>query len=387
MAQLEVPPGGGQGAEKGLVLDAPENGRRPVVHLAGDDAVPRGLAVASAVTLRVIIVLGGVVVLALFAKRMMVVVLPVIIALLLATLLAPAMHWLRARKLRPALAAALPVFVALLVFLGLWGLVIPPFVSQVPDVVENVQQGAGRVANLLSPLGIDERDVQGVIERTQEQASSGQAAGQVLSGAVLVAQWAAAVILILVLTFFFLKDGTQLRDWFLCLFARQRRRVLGDVLDRAWDALAAYVQGVFLVATIDAVLIGIVLVAVGVPIALPLIVLTFIAAFFPILGSVLAGVAAVLVALVSNGTVDALIVLAAIIAVQQLEGNVFYPVVVGRQLRLHPVAILLALTAGGVLAGVAGAFLAIPVAAVFSAVLDYTRTHRAEERSAAIANS
>ena len=136
-------------------------------------------------------------------------------------------------------------------------------------------------------------------------------------------------------------------------------------------------QGVFLVATIDAVLIGIALLAVGVPIALPLIVLTFIAAFFPIVGAVTAGVAAVLVALVSGGAVDAVIILVVIVAVQQLEGNVFYPVVVGKRLRLHPVAILLALTAGGVLAGVAGAFLAIPVAAVVSAVLDYMRQHRA----------
>ncbi len=98
----------------------------------------------------------------------------------------------------------------------------------------------------------------------------------------------------------------------------------------------------------------------------------------------MAGAAAVLVALVSNGTVDALTVLTAIIVVQQLEGNVFYPIVVGKRLRLHPVAILLALTAGGVLAGVAGAFLAIPVAAVISAVLDYMRTHRAEERSQSV---
>ncbi len=113
--------------------------------------------------------------------------------------------------------------------------------------------------------------------------------------------------------------------------------------------------------------------------------LTFLAAFFPIIGSVLAGAAAVLVALVSGGVVDAAIVLAAIIGVQQLEGNVFYPMVVGKRLQLHPVAILLALTAGGVLAGVAGAFLAIPVAAVTSAVLDYMRTRRREQGSSLIA--
>ena len=376
MAQLEVPPA----AEP----DGDERPRTPRTSWAGDDAVPRGLAVTSAVTLRVIVVVGGIVLLGLFAKLMLVVVLPLIIAMLLATLLAPLSRWLRSRRLRPAFAAFLSVLLALLVFLGLWALVIPPFVNQVPTVIDNVEQGAGQVADALAPLGITSDDVQRSIQQAREQLRSSRVAGQVLTGALLVVQWAAAVLLIIVLTFFFLKDGEQLRDWTVCLFARHRRDMLREVLDRAWGALATYVQGVFLVATMDATLIGIVLVAVGVPIAFPLIVLTFLAAFFPIVGSILAGGAAVLVALVSGGAVDAAIVLAGIIVVQQLEGNVFYPVVVGRRLRLHPVAILLALTSGGVLAGVAGAFLAIPVAAVSSAVLDYTRTHRAEARSEAV---
>src|SRR4051794_10818539 len=149
MAQLEVPP---------AVAERRSNGRReaaaPQPRWAGDDAVPRGLAVASAVTLRVIIVLGGVVLTALFAKRMMVVVIPVIIALLLATLLTPLAHWLRERRAPPALGAALSVLLAFVVFLGLGGLVIPPFVSQVPDVVENVQRGAGQVGDAAAPLGL-----------------------------------------------------------------------------------------------------------------------------------------------------------------------------------------------------------------------------------------
>ena len=377
MAQLEVPP---------TLAEPRADGRReraapPVVHFAGDDAVPRGLAVASAVTLRAVIVIGGIVLLALFAKRMMVVVIPVIVALLLATLLAPLAGWLRTHRVRPALASALAVGLALLVFLGLWAVVIPPFVSQVPDLVENVQQGAGKLGDAAAPLGLSDREVQNAIQKGRDELQGSKAAGKVLTGAMLLVQWAAAVILIVVLTFFFIKDGTQLRDWTVSLFAEQRRPVLRDISDRAWSALATYVQGVFLVATIDAVLIGIVLLIVGVPIAFPLIVLTFIAAFFPIIGSVLAGAAATLVALVSGGFVDAAIVLGAIIAIQQLEGNVFYPMVVGKRLQLHPVAILLALTAGGVLAGVAGAFLAIPVAAVVSAVLDYVRTRRREQGS------
>lgn len=356
----------------------------PPPRFAGDDAVPRGLAVTSAVTLRVIVVGGGIVLLGLFAKKMMPVLLPVIIAMLLATLLAPMAAWLRARRLRPTAAAIIPVLLAFVVFLGLWGLVIPPFISQVPDVVDGVQKGAGQVVSAAHPLGLSNDDVQHAIQKGRDQLKGGQAAGTLLSGAVLLVQWAAAALLIAVLTIFFLKDGEMLRGWTISLFAEHRQPMLREVAERAWGALAAYVQGVFLVATIDAVLIGAMLLILGVPIALPLIVLTFLAAFFPIVGAVMAGAAATLVALVSNGTVDALIVLGWIVVVQQLEGNVFYPVVVGKRLKLHPVAILLALTAGGVLAGVAGAFLAIPVAAVTSAILDYVRKERREDRSAAI---
>jgi predicted PurR-regulated permease PerM len=368
----------------------PSNGRAdppPQARWAGDDAVPRGLAVTSAITLRVLIVVGGVVLLGLFAKLMMVVVVPLIIAMLLATLLAPMANWLRQRRVPAGLAAFLPVVLAFIGFVGLWGLVIPPFVSQVPDLVDNVRQGAGEVADFAKPLGVSAADIDGAIEKARDQLSSGRAAGQILSGALLVTQWAAAVVLIAVLTFFFLKDGRHIRDWLVSLFAEERRPVLSEVLARAWDALATYIQGVFLVATIDAVLIGAALLAVGVPIAFPLIVLTFLAAFFPVVGAIVAGVACVLVALVANGPGAALIILVAIVAVQQLEGNVFYPVVVGKRLRLHPVAILLALTAGGVLAGVAGAFLAIPVASVIAAVLDYMRTRRADERTAAVVAS
>jgi predicted PurR-regulated permease PerM len=377
MAQLEVPPAP---ADRDDARPSPP----PPPRFAGDDAVPRGLAVTSAVTLRVIVVVGGIVLLSLFAKKMMAVVLPVIIAVLLATLLAPVAAWLRAHRLRPTAAAILPVLLAFVVFLGLWGLVIPPFVSQVPDLVDSVQKGAGQVVAAVHPLGLSNDDVQNAIQKARDELKGGEAAGAVLSGAMLLVQWAAATLLVAVLTIFFLKDGAMLRGWTIGLFAEERRPVLSEVTDRAWSALAAYVQGVFLVATIDAVLIGAMLLILGVPIALPLIVLTVLAAFFPIVGSVMAGAAATLVALVANGTVEALVVLGWIIVVQQLEGNVFYPVVVGKRLKLHPVAILLALTAGGVLAGVAGAFLAIPVAAVTSAVLDYMRSERAQDRSAAL---
>jgi len=315
---------------------------------------------------------------------MMLVVLPVIISVLLATLLVPIAHWLQGHRWRPAPAAFAGVLLAVLVFFGLWALIIPGVLSQSDELVANVQKGAGDVASALEPLGVGRADLDKAVDQGLQSVQGGAVANEVLTGAVLLTQWAAAIVLIVVLTFFFIKDGARLWEWVVELFHEDRQEALREVGNRSWAALSAYVQGVFLVATIDAVLIGAALLIVGVPVALPLIVLTFVAAFFPIVGAFTAGAAAVLVALVANGLPAAMVIFAVIVLVQQLEGNVFYPVVVGRKLQLHPVGILLALTAGGVLAGVAGAFLAVPLAAVAAAVLGYTRERREARQSAAV---
>jgi len=363
--------------------ERPADGRAPRTW-KGDDAVPRGLAVASAVVLRAAIVVGGVILVALGAAKLMLVVLPVIIAVLLTTLLAPPTRWLERHGWRPAAAAFATTLLAVLVFFGLWALIIPGVLSQSDELVASVQEGAGEAVGVLEPLGVGRADVERAVDEALAGVQGTAVADEVLTGAVLVTKWAAAVVLIVVLCFFFLKDGSRLWEWVLELFHEDRRPVLREVGARSWTALSSYVQGVFLVATIDATLIGAALLIVGVPVATPLIVLTFVAAFFPILGAFAAGSAAVLVALVANGLVAALIILAVIVAVQQLEGNVFYPVVVGRKLHLHPVGILLALTAGGVLAGVAGAFLAVPVAAVTAAVLDFNRERREAREPATV---
>jgi predicted PurR-regulated permease PerM len=366
----------------------PTNGRAqrepPPSLIKGDDAVPRGLAVASAITLRALVVLAGVVILALGAARMMLVVLPVIIAVLLTTILAPLARRLEARHWRPSAAALASVLLGLVIFFGLWALIIPGVLSQSDDLFANVQDGAKQAVGVLEPLGVGRADVDKAIDQGLSTVQGGAVANEVLSGAMLVTQWAAAIVLIVVLTFFLIRDGARIWDWIVELFHEDRQPVLREVGARAWAALSAYVQGVFLVATIDAVLIGAGLLILGVPVAMPLIVLTFVAAFFPIVGAFVAGAAAVLVALVANGLGAALVLLAIIVGVQQLEGNVFYPIVVGRKLQLHPVGILLALTAGGVLAGVAGAFLAIPMAAVAAAVLGYIRERREARVSTAV---
>jgi len=353
------------------------------VWVNGDDAVPRGLAVASAIILRLIVVVGGLYLLGIAAGKLLVVVLPLVVALLLATLLAPPARRLERRGWPPGLAAALMTLGATCFLLGLLAVVIPSFIAQAPDLRDRVQDGTRELASLLSPLGLAADDVNGMIDSALADLESnrGRIAGGVVTASLLVTQWAAAILLCLVLCFFFVKDGRRLWSWTLDLCGEGKRDEVEAIGRRSWEVLSSYVRGVAFVALVDAVLIGAGLLALGVPLAVPLTVLTYLAAFFPIVGAVLAGAAAMLVALVTNGIPTALAIGALILVVQQLEGNFLYPVVVGKRLSLHPVAILIALGAGGVLGGIAGAFLSVPVAAVGAAILELSRERRVAERT------
>ena len=349
-----------------------------VARFAGDELVPRGLAVTSAVIVRLVIVLGGIWLIGLAVTKLLVIVIPLVIALLLATLFVPVARALERRGFPRALAALTAVAGGLLVLGGTLSVVIPAFVSGIGDLSDTVEQGVRQLGAWLAggPLNLTENQINASIDRATNDlsGSGGDVARGVLTGALLATQVAASVILVVFLTFFFVKDGVAMWRWLTSLAAPARRPLVDDVGRRAWQVLTAYVHGVALVATVDAFLIGCVLLLLDIPLALPLIVLTFLAAFFPIVGALVAGAAAVLVALVTQGPAAALIVLVAIVVIQQLEGNVLYPVVVGRQLNLHPVAIVLALGAGAVVAGLAGAFLAVPLAAVVGAVINYARS-------------
>jgi predicted PurR-regulated permease PerM len=345
---------------------------------AVEETVPRGMAVAAAFSARLLLIAAAVALVGFVLSKLLVVVVPTVVAVLLATVLVPPARWLEARGAPPHVAALVMVLAGLLAFIAALALIIPQFVSELGDLGDKVEEGARKLANSIAiePLGLTESSLDRAIDRgAKELQSSGpQILGGLMSGAaLLVAEVGAAILLTLALAFFFIKDGARLWGWVESLFAEQRRETVHELGARAWDVLTSYMRGVALVATLDAVFIGAGIAILGVPLLFPLTVLTFVAAFFPIIGAVVAGAAAVLVALVANGAATALILLIVIIVVQQLEGNVFYPVVVGPKLALHPVAILLALAAGGVIAGLAGAFLAVPVTAVAGRTLEYAR--------------
>jgi predicted PurR-regulated permease PerM len=316
------------------------------------------------------------------AGRMMPVLLPLAVAVLLATLLRPIAARLEQRGLRPALAASIAVLFAVLVLVGLIALILPPFIARLADLGSSLQEGVQRVAYSLgeSLAGMD----RGEVDRQLDQA--GQKARERLGGTAMAATTSlagalASAVLVFFLAFFMIKDGRRMWRWLLESLPERRREAVDTVGERMWRNLTAYTRGVVFVATVDAVLIGVVLLILGIPLALPLIVLTWVAAFFPIIGAIVAGAAAVLVAMVTGGPTEALIVLGTILVVQQVEGNVLYPVVVGPRLKLHPIVVLVAVATGGTLAGIAGAFLAVPVATAGSAVVGHLRQQRSQREA------
>jgi predicted PurR-regulated permease PerM len=365
-----------------------ELSRAPVLHRPPPEAapreppprrgVPRSLVLASELGWRFLVVVAAIAVLAYGLWYIRLVALPAFLALLLSTILVPPARALRRRGLRPALATSIVFLGALLVAAGVGAVVIPAFVNEVGTLSDTVTGGAQELGRLIAgPLGLSHEQVQSTIDSMSQKlhASGGDIASGVMSGAVILGQIVAAALLTLVLLFFYVKDGPSLWRWTVRVFPTGVRPRVDHAGRMSWQVLGAYVRGQALVATVDAVFIGIGLAIVGLPLVLPLAVLIFIGAFVPIVGAFVAGAAAVLIALVAKGAGAALVVLGINLAVQQLEGNVLYPMIMRKTIELHPVATLLIVGAGGVLAGIIGALVAVPIAAVVATVLPILRGH------------
>jgi predicted PurR-regulated permease PerM len=315
--------------------------------------------------------------------KLRVVVLPIIAALFITAVLYPLVDRLRRRGWKPLLAAWL-VLLGFMIVVGAIGTAVGyPTSREIEDVGESVKEGTEQVLQWAAegPLDLSEDDIQRYIDEASARLreNQGQIVSGVVAGAVVLGEAIAGIILTLVLTFFFLKDGPLIASWLESLVPRRNRDHGRELARRAWSTIGAYLRGTAIVASVDAILIGILLLVLGVPLVVPLALLTFIGGFFPLIGATLAGIVAALVALVTKGGVQALIVGAGILVIQQVEGDVLQPVIMGRAVRLHPVAILLALTAGGVIAGIVGAFLAVPIAAIASTAGNYLRSQWSEE--------
>ncbi|MBB5083095.1 AI-2E family transporter [Nonomuraea endophytica] len=308
--------------------------------------------------------------------RLSFVALPVAIALLLAALLYPLTRFFRRAGLRPIYATWMTMLVALAVLGGTGWLVgtraseeFPQLAKQITATINNVRDWM-----LVGPLHLSEAELSkwtGQITSwiTQQQAaltSTALAAGQVF------VEILASIVLLLFVTFFLLKDGDRIWAWFLKAFGGMAPRV-----DRAgtaaWVTISHYVQGTVAVAAVHGVIMGIVLAGLGVPLWAALAVLIFLASFIPIVGIFFAGTVATLVTLGSVEPWKALVFLIVLVVEQQLENHVLQPLIVGRALNFHPLAIILVLAVGGIMGGIAGAVVAVPVAAVIYRALPELR--------------
>ena len=304
--------------------------------------------------------------------RLRLVLVPVFIALLLCSALVPLVERLERRGWRTLLATWVVFLGFLAVVGGLLGVIVPRTASQLGDTGDAISQGLQDLEDWLvtGPFDMERSSVE---EYTDDPGESlidlaRSSSDRLTEGAVLVGEALAGALLALVLTFLLLKDGRQLQAWALERTPHRHRELVSELAGAAWNALSGFLRGAALLGVVEGLIIGVAVWIVGGSLAVSIGLLTFLAAFFPIVGAVVAGAIASLVTLATAGSKEALIVLAVAIVVQQLDADLLAPFSYGRSLRLHPALVLVALSAGGILGGILGAFLAVPLTAVAVAV-------------------
>jgi len=302
--------------------------------------------------------------------------LPILLAILVTTVLWPVSSFLRRKASFPAALAALATLVGFFaVFGGIIAAMTPIVRDQGATLVDQASEGVDRITEWAQgpPLNLDLGEFQNalndVVGYVREQSSN--IASGVFTGLSAATSIVVTIVVMLVLTFFFLKDGEKFLPWLRKYTGANAGWHLTEMLTRTWNTLAGFIRTQALVSLVDAVFIGIGLVILGVPLAFVLAVITFFAGFIPIVGAFTAGALAVIIALVTNGVTNALLVLALIILVQQIEGNILQPVLQSKAMNLHPAIILLSVTVGSTLFGIIGAFLAVPVAATIAVWFRY----------------
>lgn len=324
--------------------------------------------------------------------QLRVVVLPIIVAVFLATLLMPLTDRLRRTGLRSGLAAGVTMLAAILMLSAVVGFIVIEVAGEADTLVDDASEAVDEIEDWLvtGPLELERDqvdDARDSIADTLDENSEAITQGAVAVGAIAVEVVTGAALAV-VLLFFVLKDGHRAGDALARVIGDERGDDLRELGAKVWTTMGGYLRGVAITGVVDAAIIGLGLALLGVPLVVPLMLLIFLGAFIPLVGATVAGILAAMVALVSNGPGTALAVGALVLVVQQVEGDVLAPLVLGRAVRLHAVSILLALTAGSVLAGIIGAFLAVPIAAVAKTIVDHyhpPRTTRSDDVATRVA--
>jgi predicted PurR-regulated permease PerM len=278
------------------------------------------------------------------------------------------------------LAALLVLLGTLALIAALVAVIAPQVERELGDLGASIERGYSQVEGFLSagPFGLQPIPLDQLVDRAREQLVRAEGAGtRALEVVNVVIEGFAALVFTLFALFFYLKDGAKIGRWLRSLFPEPAQEDAERIGGLVWGTIGGYIRGQLLIALVDAICIGIGLSVLRVPLALPLAVFVFFGALFPIVGAIASGTVAALVALATGGGTKALLVLALIVTVQQVESHLLAPIVLGRTTRMHPLAVISSLTAGAVLLGVLGAFVAVPVAASIARTIGYLRHRQA----------
>src|ERR1019366_2048879 len=364
---------GGVGTPEQALVSMPE--RR--VSLPEHSRVPGWLQTGAAWSWRLLLLAVALYLIARILGVLYIVVLPCIAALLLTALLQPLTARLRRAGL-PGLAATwATLLIAAAVLGGLVLLVTNRVSADYPTLVAEAKHTTTQVESLLSgpPFRMKSTSVKNLLNNVPSYLSKHKSLveGTVVTGGKIAAEFFGGLVLMLFVTFFLIKDGERIWNWLLGAMRPDTARRVDRAGHASWLAVVYYMRGTMAVPAIHAIVVGLALWIMGVPLVFPLAVLVFLAAFVPLVGLLVAGTLAIVVTLATKGWVDAIILLGVLIIEDQLEAHLLQPQVVGRVIRLHPLAVILSLAIGGVLAGVPGAVVAIPVVAVITRALPELR--------------
>ncbi|MGW3207378.1 AI-2E family transporter [Streptomyces sp. NPDC001135] len=376
------------------VAETPPPARRPAPPAGGArpdpaEAVPWGVRVAAEAGWRLLVLAGTVWVLMRVISAVQLVVFAFVIALLVTALLQPTVARLTRRGVPRGLATALTAISGFVV-IGLMGWFVTWQVMENIDTLSTqIQSGIDDLRDWLlkSPFHVTDKQINQIAKNLREAigANADQITSAGLEGVQVIIETLTSILLVFFSTLFLLYDGKRIWEWFLKLVPAAARPGVAGAGPRAWRTLTAYVRGTVLVALIDAIFIGIGIYFLDVPMAVPLAVFIFLFSFIPLVGAVASGALAVIVALVTQGVFTAVMTLVVVLAVQQIEGHVLQPFILGRAVRVHPLAVVLTVAAGGMVAGIGGAVVAVPLVAVANTVVGYLRQYSEElqERKAA----
>lgn len=363
---------------------APEPEHVTVVPVRPDpaQAVPWGVRVAAEAGWRVLVLAGTVWVLMKVISAVQLVVLAFVAALLITALLQPTVARLRRYGLPRGPATALTAILGF-VIMGLIGWFVTWQVMENIDNLSNqIQAGIDDLRKWLlnSPFHVTDKQINQIAKSLRDAigANTDQITSAGLEGVTVIVEALTGILLTMFSTLFLLYDGRRIWEWTLKLVPAAARPGVAGAGPRAWRTLTAYVRGTVIVAMIDAIFIGLGIYFLNVPMAVPLAVFIFLFAFIPLVGAVVSGALAVVVALVTQGVFTAVMTLVVVLAVQQIEGHILQPFILGRAVRVHPLAVVLSVAAGGLVAGIGGAVVAVPLVAVTNTVVGYLRQYARE---------